>query len=186
MSLGLWLENGGRMLLKRQMKMLRERMFKKRIEYLQQFEKRIKDQQALITQIGEEQDEDGEVYEILQVKWDQMQKDQKKKEDYWKAFWLSGLLYEAPFTKKNLQKRRVFGDRQIEGRYVLDEKEQEELKPALILKRARIEEIADEIYEEDIILRNLQMDFSHTFQFRTLTETMKYELARRERMNSGG
>ena len=114
MSLGRWLENCGRMLLKRQMQMLRERMFKKRIEYLQaqidlakhnmqQFEKRIRDQQALITQ--------------------------------------------APFTRKNLQKRRVFGDRQIEGRYVLDEKEQEELKQALILKRARMEEFADEIYE---------------------------------------
>ena len=158
MSLGRWLENGGRMLLKRQMKMLRERMFKKRIEYLQaqvdlakhnmqEFEKRIKDQQALITQISEEQDEEGEAYEILQVKWDQMEEDQKRKEDYWKAFYLSGLLYEAPFTRKNLQKRRVFGDRQIEGRYVLDEKEQEELKQALILKRARMEEFADEIYE---------------------------------------
>lgn len=153
MSLGRWLENCGRMLLKRQMQMLRERMFKKRIEYLQaqidlakhnmqQFEKRIRDQQALITQ--------------------------------------------APFTRKNLQKRRVFGDRQNEGRYVLDEKEQEELKQALILKRARMEEIADKIYEEDIILRNLQINFSDTFQFRTLTETLNNELARRERINSGG
>ena len=101
-------------------------MFIKRIEYLQaqidlakhnmqQFEKRIKDQQAVITQIGEEQDDEGEAYEVIQVKLDQMEKGQKTKEDYWKAFWLSGLLYEAPFTRKNLQKRRVFGDRQHEA-----------------------------------------------------------------------
>ena len=114
------------------------------------------------------------------------EKDQKTKEEYWKAFWLSGLLHEAPFTRKNLLKRKCFGHRQHEARYVLDEKEQEKLKQALSLKRAKMEEIADEIYEEDKILRNLQMDFSHTFQFRTLTETLNNEHARRERMNSGG
>jgi hypothetical protein len=177
--------------------MLRERMFKKRIEYLkaqidlakhnmQQFEQRIKDQQDLITQIDEVQDGEKEALEVLQAKWDQMQKDQETKEEYWRSFWQSGLLHEAPFTRKNLLKRKCFGDRQHEGRYVLDEKEQEKLKQELSLKRARMEEIAADSYEEEITLRNLQEDFSHTFQFRTLTETLNNELARRERMNSGG
>ena len=149
-----------KMLLKRQMQRLRDVMFKKRIEYLQaqidlakhnmqQFEKRIRDQQVVITQIGEEQDDEGEAYEVIQVKLDQMEKDQKTKEDYWKSFWLSGLLHEAPLTRKNLQKRRGFGERQHEALYVLDKEEQEDLKQTLILKKARLEEIAEEIYEED-------------------------------------
>jgi hypothetical protein len=150
------------------------------------FEQRIKDQQEVIAEIDERQDEEKEVLEALQAKWDRMQKDQQTKEEYWRSFWQSGLLQEAPFTRKNLLKRRCFGDRQHEGRYVLDEKEQEKLKQELSLQRAKMEEIAADSYEEEITLRNQQTDFSHHFQFMKLSGTLNNELARMERMNSGG
>ena len=151
-------------------------MFKERILYLKaqidlakhnmiQFEQRIKKQQDVIAEIDEIQDEKKEALDVLQAKWDQMQKDQQTKVEYWRSFWQSGLLQEAPFTRKNLLKRKCFGDRQHEGRYVLDEKEQEKLKQELILKKAQMEEISADSYEEEITLRNLQADFSHSFQF---------------------
>jgi hypothetical protein len=158
------------------MRSLREKMFKERILYLKaqidlakhnmiQFEQRIKNQQDVIAEIIEIQDEKKEALDVLQAKWDQMQKDQQTKVEYWRSFWQSGLLQEAPFTRKNLLKRKCFGDRQHEGRYVLDEKEQEKLKQELILKKAQMEEISADSYEEEITLRNLQADFSHSFQF---------------------
>ena len=51
-----------------------------------QFEKRTKDQQEVLAEIDGMQDEEKEVLNALQTKWDQMQEDQRIKEEYWRSF----------------------------------------------------------------------------------------------------
>jgi hypothetical protein len=176
------------------MRSLRKKMLRERILYLKaqvdlakqnmiQFEKRTKDQQEVLAEIDGMQDEEKEALNALQTKWDQMQEDQRIKEEYWRSFWQSGLLLKAPFTRQNLLRRDWFGDRQHEGRYVLDKKEQEKLNQELIRKRAQLEKIAADSYEEEITLKNLQEDFTHHFQFLKLSGILNNELARLQRMN---
>ena len=153
---------------------------------LQHFEKLIEDQQAVIAQLGEEQDDEEEACEDIEEQLEQMKRDQKEKEDWLRAFWRSNVLREAPFTRKNLQKRRNFGERQHEALFVLDTEKQEDMKQTLILKKARLEEIAEEYYEEDLNLQNLQESFFdyHSFQLMLLIAIRNNELFRRERMNN--
>lgn len=188
-------------MLKKQMRSLRKVMIEKRIEALkaqielathnlQHFEKRVKDQQAVIAQLGEEQDDEEQACEDIQEQLDQMKRDQKEKEDYWKTFWLSNVLHEAPFTRKNLQKRRNLCERRPV--FVLDteereqEQQQEDMKQTLTLRKERLEEMAEEYYEEDLTLQSLQGSFFdyHSSQLVLLMEIRNNELLRRERMNS--
>jgi hypothetical protein len=47
-----------------------------------QFEQRTKDQQEVLAEIDGMQDEEKEALNALQTKWDQMQEDQRIKEEY--------------------------------------------------------------------------------------------------------
>ena len=119
-------------------------MIEKRIEALKaqiklathNLQQRIEDQQAVIAQLGEEQDDEEEACENIQEQLDQMKRDQKEKEDWLKTFWRSNVLHEAPFTRKNLQKRRNFGERQHEALFVLDTEKQEDRPVCHVAERS--------------------------------------------------
>ena len=66
------------------------------------------------------------------------------------------------------------------------EQQQEDMKQTLTLRKERLEEMAEEYYEEDLTLQNLQGSFFdyHSSQLVLLMEIRNNELLRRERMNS--
>ena len=66
------------------------------------------------------------------------------------------------------------------------EQQQEDMKQTLTLRKERLEEMAEEYYEEDLTLQSLQGSFFdyHSSQLVLLMEIKNNELLRRERMNS--
>ena len=66
------------------------------------------------------------------------------------------------------------------------EQQQEDMKQTLTLRKERLEEMAEEYYEEDLTLQCLQGIFFdyHSPQLVRLIEIRNNELLRRERMDS--
>ena len=159
---------------------------------VQHFGRRMEDQQAVVTQLGEEQDEEEEACEDLQVQLQQMKREQKEKEDWLKTFWRSNVLYETPGTRKNLQKRRYLCERQpmigldTEESRREQEQQQEDMEQTLTLRKERVQDMAERYYEEDLTLQCLQGIFFdyHSPQLVRLIEIRNNELLRRERMDS--
>ena len=192
-----------KMLLKKQMIGLRRVMIGKKIEALNaqielaahnvhHFGRRMEDQQAVVTQLGEEQDEEEEACEDLQVQLQQMKREQKEKEDWLKTFWRSNVLYETPGTRKNLQKRRYLCERR--PMFGLDTEEsrreqeqlQEALEQTLTLRKEREQELAERYHGEDLTLQCLQGIFFDYLspQLVRLIESRNNEILRGERMDN--
>ena len=154
--------------------------------------KRMDDQQAVVTHLGEEQDEEEEACEDLQRQLKQMTREQKEKDDWLKTFWRSNVLHEAPGTRKNLQKRRYLCGRQPTIRLDTEEsrREQEQLKEALehtlALRKERVQDMAERWYPEDITLQCLQGIFFDYIspQLVKLIEIRNNEILRGERMDN--
>ena len=171
-------------------------MFQKRLHYLEAqiemsihnlkyFEKRVSDQEVVIALLGEDQDEEEETRDDTQEQLDQMEQKQKAKEDFWKDFWRSKVLEEQPFTRKNAQKRKNLDARKHEALFDIDKTKQEALEQTLILTERRLQEIAEESYEEELNLQSLQETLNfHSSQTRVLLTIRNNELFRRENMNN--
>ena len=92
-------------------------------------------------------------------------------------------MQEQPFTRKNTQQRENLNARMKEALYEVDEREQKSLEEALIGTEERLQQIAEESYEKDIKLENLQetLDF-HRDQTQALITLRNNELIRRINM----
>ena len=201
------------MRLKRQMTESRRIWIEKKIEALsaqieladhnvRHFGRKIDDQQALVTQIGEEQDEEDEACEDLQLQLQQMKKGKKEQEEWLKTFWKSNVLNETPGTRKNLLKRRKlcgrrprFGSLDLpigpgteESRREEEEQkqQQEEVEETLYIRQEREQELLEEYQEEEITLQCIQKIFfeDHSPQLEGLIKSRDREFLRREMMDN--
>ena len=182
------------MIIKRQMRTGRCEMFQSKINHLaaqielaitnfRYFDQLVRDLEAEIALLGDDQDEEEETRDNIQEQLEQMKQKLKAKEKFWKDFWKSKILQEQPFTRKNTQQRENLNARMKEALYEVDEREQKSLEEALIGTEERLQQIAEESYEKDIKLENLQetLDF-HRDQTQALITLRNNELIRRINM----
>ena len=189
------------MKLKWQMNDLRKQLLRQRIHYCRaqvdlakqnmvQCDKKEKRQQELVTHINEILEKMKEDLKALKARWKQMKEEQRIKEEKWKVIWQSKLLMGAPPTRQMQEKRNWLGSlnslnlsSENEGRFVLDEREREELSHKLDCKRKYLKRWRRVALMERITLKILRDDFTHHHQFLRLSGILNRELARLQKMN---
>ena len=164
--------------------------------------KKIDDQQALVTQIGEEQDAEDEACEDLQWQLLQMRKGKEDQDEWLKTFWKSNVLNEIPGTRMNLLKRRKLCERRPrfgsldlpigpgteESRREKEEQkqQQDEVEETLYTRQEREQGLLEEYQEEEIMLQCMQKIFleDHSTQLEELIKSRDREFLRREMLDN--
>ena len=163
--------------------------------------RKMENQQALVTEIGEDQDVEEEAIEELVWQLNKMKKERREKEprrNWLKTLWKSKVLNEIPGTRKNLLKRTnldgkrpefgkldlPIGEGTEESRREEEEQKQlqEEMEEELETRQEREQDLLESFQEEEITLKCMQEIFfqDHSPQLMGLIELRDKDILRRE------